>query len=344
MQVFVSLISDQPLANILFIKQFVQQGDIHVFVTTLEMEKADKAKIIASTLKIGASEYSIVLVDPNDAGSIILSLDAFEWPMGDKYMVNITGGTKMMSQMVYTFFSERASLYLDTEIYYWPATNLHLQQLIPAMELRVVEHPVQLDLDTYFAAHGFSIKYENKLTFPLSHAAKLFNKCLHSGTSANVSEISIAKQDYYSGEHKGYYTGGWFEEYLYEKLKQKYKLDDKHIGFGLKMKYLKSERTNESDYEIDVAYILNNRLFLWEAKVFNSKLKALEELPEVIYKLASINRSIGLNTKAYLAILTKMYDKHNMRKKFYTDLSNLFRLGGIFTMEDFIDNQVFEHI
>jgi len=84
--------------------------------------------------------------------------------------MNITGDTKIMSQIVSTFFEEIK----NTRIFYWPETNDRIQQLFPIIENLSLPKNTTLNLKEYFSSHGFTFegKYEVENSFRKTHRNK----------------------------------------------------------------------------------------------------------------------------------------------------------------------------
>ena len=95
-----------------------------------------------------------------------------------------------------------------------------------------------------------------------------------------------------------YITGGWFEEYVYQHIKNTCDIQDENIAINLK---IKNRRTKEDVNELDVVFLdKNNRLHVIECKSFveNDESKILND---ALYKLqAIIKTKFDLSVKSYL--------------------------------------------
>jgi len=337
LNIIISILSDQPVPNLLFIKQMGKPGDKHIFISTEKMEEAHKSTILAETLKLGKNDYTIIRIDHSNAALILEKLDAVTWPMAENYLINITGGTKMMSQMVFEVFKD----FENAAIYYWPYSNAHLQELHPYIIQHKIEHPVLLDLETYFSIHGYEITASGKPEYSFEKADSIYKECIKKGRAELVEQIVTAKEQNYPHPDKGYWCGTWFEEWLYYQFNKRYNLADNAISMNIKIKHRYSERAGESDIELDVAYMLQNNLFVWEAKVFNNEKGVARNLPEIIHKITSISQTLGISTKRFLAIMGPMYDERMLRKQFIDDIARLLKIDGIYGLEDFASDKVF---
>lgn len=329
MAILVSILSDQLIPNVLFIKQMAAETDNHIFLSTKEMEHNNKSTILAETLGFTEEKYKVVIIDSNNPSLILSALKNYEWPLDIEYVVNITGGNKMMSQMAYLYFSENA----NSRIYYWPIGANSLEQLHPVIKEISIIHPYQLDLVTYFAAHGYSFSCENRLSYPINKANALFHKVIKAGSADQVTEIRQAKEIEYNKADKMYYLGGWFEEWLFSYLRDTLKLSESQISYNLKLKNRHSVSSAGNNNEIDVAFVYSNRLFLWECKVYYSSQIYGKKIGEAIYKISSVSQSLGLQATSLVAILSP-FGNSSMRKDFINDITKIMRIKKVFSLED----------
>lgn len=106
-----------------------------------------------------------------------------------------------------------------------------------------------------------------------------------------------------SREELRYITGGWFEEYVFQKTKRDLKLSDGNIALNVSI-----EKDGVKN-ELDVVYIKENRLNVIECKSFLDGKEGNKVLNDALYKLQAIMKSkFGLNSKPYLytqSIITK---------------------------------------
>jgi len=112
-KVLVTLVSEQTIPNVEFIREMEDQVDRFLFISTERMEKVGNRQWILDTVKLDQEK----VLDP-------LIVDAFSFEDieekliqavndEDTYIVNLTGGTKIMSLAVYEFFKT-----LRSEMFY----------------------------------------------------------------------------------------------------------------------------------------------------------------------------------------------------------------------------------
>ncbi len=311
-------------------------GDHHIFLTTDEMENKQKSVTLAETLKLRDNQFEVISVNPNKPNAILDILKKCKWPKAEKFIVNITGGTKMMSQAVFMFFSQKER----AEIYYWPIGVNVMEQLHPELKEITIEYPVQLEMKTYFMAHGYDYNGSATLHQSKEKTDELFRKVVGAGSAEKVLEILQAKREDYLRPDKQYYLGGWFEEWLYNFLKTKLNLKAHQIGLNLKLKSRKSVRRTESDNEIDIAFVYNNKLFIWECKVYYTRSATGKKIGEAVYKVSSLRNTLGLQATSFVALMVP-FGNNAARKNYLKDLSQLMQVKKVFSLEDMRDKERF---
>jgi tRNA A37 threonylcarbamoyladenosine dehydratase len=108
--ILVSLVSQQTIPNVELIKEFGDKINKHLFITTAQMQ--NQLEWIKQASGIGISD--VIEVDAFDTLDIKKKLG--EYPFGDdEIIVNVTGGTKLMSLVIDDFFrSVGATIYYVT--------------------------------------------------------------------------------------------------------------------------------------------------------------------------------------------------------------------------------------
>lgn len=334
----ISILSDQLIPNVLFIRQWAENGDIHIFLSSKEMEQKHKSRILAQSLNLGNKQFKTIVIDQNSP-SLILEVLEKEFPKGKRdnnFIINITGGTKMMSQMTYFYFWG----FPKTSIYYWPIGEKYVEQLHPEFKRIEIENPVQLNLKTYLAAHGYSFTKAERPDRDYHAAEELYRKVITCGDAALVPEISKATNTEYKKNDKGYLSGGWFEEWLYFTLKKELQLKDSHIGLNLKIRNEASKRETGNDNELDMAFVYKNTLYILECKVYNRKQLTGKRITDAIYKISSVRQSLGLKATAMVFILSPFGNSHG-RRNTINDLVRMANVKQIFSLEDMKRRETF---
>jgi len=128
----VSIVGKQTIPNILLIKEFERKINKFIFITTNGSEEKNKTD---DTIKASGinNNYIKINVPEDNIKKIEKILESNDFSDNERYIINLTGGTKMMAIAIYNFFSK-----WDSEIYYIPIgknlyRRLHLSLNIEKM-------------------------------------------------------------------------------------------------------------------------------------------------------------------------------------------------------------------
>lgn len=84
----------------------------------------------------------------------------------------------------------------------------------------------------------------------------------------------------------------------------------------------------------------DNKLYIWECKVFYRKKASGNKIAEAVYKISSVSQSLGLQATSFVTILTP-FGSNKMRRSFLEDISRLMRVKKVFSLEDMKDKRMF---
>ncbi len=325
----VCIISDQAVPNLLFIRQFAQPDSEFFFITTEQMENRQATDHMIRALDLEARVCQRIVIDANDASRIKQQLESFLFPQDAHYVVNITGGNKLMSQMVFAHFQK-----FDSRMLYAPINAEHYQQVYPEVSKIPMDDTIKLSLDQYLYAYGFEITGELPYYKGIPKPTSLFNKVIESGGAGRVAEIKKANHPDYKEADKNYLLGGWFEFYCYQFFKRIFRLNDSQIGCSIGLKKIGSITSNPHDNEFDLMFLHKNDLYVFECKVYSSPTYRKEKFQIPMFKLASLTQKFGLNCKKYLAILAESPDAEDNRDQLEQLRGNL-GIDKVITLEDF---------
>lgn len=336
--ILVSLISEQTIPNLQFIKE--NKVDGYVFVSTDSMNKRGILNGLLSTAKIDTDSENVKIITVN-----AFSYDDITQKLSDvvndedKYLVNLTGGTKIMSLAVNDFFKE-----INAELYYLTGANEYIK-LFPGRNKPVFELESQISLEEYLNAYGFEVVNKGTLLHDKETAQKLFSyfiqnfpnpedvnvldklRPLRDNKKVERNEIVeldrfLEKIQYktidgnFTKYDVRYLTGDWLEEYVYYIIKEGKNISEKQIGTGW---ILRKDNTNN---EFDVVYLENNSLKIIECKT--SIFMDLEEkktfIGETIYKADSLRNKLGLFTKTHIVTLSKTGPENEISGSLKTNL------------------------
>ena len=335
-RIIISILGAQTIPNILFIKEFDRSKNTkHVFISSKEMNELQVAETIAAVCNLKPNQVQVITLDNKSVLKINDVLQRASFAETDEYVVNITGGNKLMSQMAFAFFAKMPK----AAIYYLPINEPAIQKLHP----QVAEVPlsVTLNLEEYFLAHNFLIhSIGTRTNFGFS-PAYLFRDVIKNDGPANVPLITRALTQEYNNPDKMYLMGAWFEEWLYDYFKISLQLKTDEIAYNIKLKHLRSTSRTESDNEVDVAFVYNQKIYLLECKVYSSSAPVKgEKITIPMYKNAAVSKNFGLQAKNFVAILAPMGNGQQRIK----DLENQ-NISKVFTWDDFVNPQnIIDHI
>ena len=316
--ILISLISEQTTPNLLLIKEF-QHVDKHVFITTPEMEEKNKSEHLRQAAGLADKAVEKVQVEADSLIDVEHKLEKLKFADADHFLVNITGGTKLMSIGVYNFFRN-----LSSEMFYIDIRKHTFRKVFP-----VVKQKSPLSLAEYLTSYGLAIQNSEDInqlvrdpSFTISFYKKYlsfsdFDHSLLSALRANrrktipldeTESTMLQKRWGFRLENKSfldkneirYLTGEWFEEYVYYWMKTFLKLDESQIGTGVSIK------RHDVENEFDVLFYNNHTLSVIECKtaLWDSSGKR-NFLNDTLYKLDALRKDFGLRVKPYLFTLAE---------------------------------------
>jgi hypothetical protein len=319
----ISLISDQTIPNVQFIKE--KNVEKHIFVTTKGMEAKGVSSWIVKACNLSSDSYELIEVDAFAYDDIQRKL---EEKLNDDtlYLVNLTGGTKIMSLSINDLMRN-----YNAEIYYLIG-NKDFIKIYPGRNKPTIQLKHKLSLEEYLIACGFEISKNPMPSFGLEKAEAIFSYYLHlfdpeidvqpliylfskrdkkvesiwevEGLAAYLDRIGYIplEENQLSKVETKYLTGDWFEEFFYYQLKESKNLDENAIATGCVI------RKNNIPNEFDILFLENDQLKVVECKTFIWK--DVEEkqsiLGETIYKLDSLKNKFGLFSSPFVITLSEL--------------------------------------
>lgn len=330
--VLVSVISGQTIPNFLLMKELKSQFDSQIFITTYDMEGRDNpadSKSIwiekAAGIEPGSTRRIVVIEDSwQDISAKLHKLD--DEPE-NRYIVNLTGGTKIMTLAVFEYFAQPGNT-----IYYIPFPKNEYHGLYPD---RNISHKLKYrcNLKEYLMAHGLHYTQNGEQLAEPSKTLAFFEKVKKAGFDFQaVPEIVFAHKFIDKGE-RSYYSGIWFEEYVYHSIIVELKLSASNIALGVKLYRNPDEPENDNEY--DVMYVRANTLFVIECKASVGKVHK-SGTDKYLYKLGAITKDFGLKVNTYLFTLTNLSNGNGQILKNLEKRRRILGIKGIF------DQKVFE--
>lgn len=291
MRILISILSDHTIPNFLFIKETQGEYDQNIFITTQQVE--DDKRDIALEKALGLRNVRRIKVSNDNYFKIMEKLSSEPFDTDAEYCVNQTGGTKVMSIAAFNFFSKFNARFVYVPI----GTNKYCE----FDSDRQYDLNYRLSLKEYFSLYGISVKNSNETAMTYAELSGIFDqikrkkfKLLYKMTHA---------QELATAEERAYWSGQWFEEYVYLRIKNDYHLPDNAIAKSVKI----FRDDTQNDNELDVVFVKENQLTVIECKVSMYGVSgARETTEEYLYKLAAISKDFGLKVNPYLFTLHKM--------------------------------------
>jgi hypothetical protein len=344
----VSLLSDQPVPNVQFIKEKGTDVDKYLFISTDQMDKKGVLDWIIKSAGIGKEKIlPALIVNQFSFEDIKSKLDAIDFSDYENVTVNITGGTKVMSLAVYEYFK-----LITNEIYYLPGYDNTVIRLAPIGRPRVEKLNSSLNLTEYLEAYGFSMREGSSSGISAEYTRQFLNLFVY----FNLEECSLINylRDYRSGGVKTsklpgliqfiekirfpvenveklnkhqvkYLTGEWFEELVYERIKNELNLSEDKIKTGVTLVKSNSEGKQIMN-EFDVIFVHDARLYTVECKTSviipgKDGSEPSNIIRETIFKSDSLQKGLGLLAQSSIFALdsrkVKIPEAHLDRAKLY---------------------------
>lgn len=347
----VSLVSEQTFINIIFIKEMLQ-ADRYLFITTDAMERKGMTDSIIRVCQLNFEQTDRKTVKSDSLVHIEERLNELNLAKLDQhYIVNLTGGNKLMSIAVYEHFRN-----LRADMYYKPIEHNGYLQCFPHGIGAIVPFRTCLTLTEFLNGYGINIKNPMHIHAPLLPVE--FTRSVFDNQLLEIEEIRCLikyKQNYERDQNRNltsldlnnppldvpgiagflkttlhfpladpnrlnereifYLVGGWFEEYIYQIVKEKYGLTDDYIGLNVFVE--KNGVTNE----LDIVFVKDNDLHIIECKLSLNK-KIFED---ALYKLVTVQRgtAYSLTSKAYIATSKSYRDRFGEFPKLSKDRAAL---------------------
>lgn len=326
-KILVSLVSEQTVPNVELIKEMYNQVNALLFISTNFMEKNGNREWILNALRneIELPEIlSPIIVDPFSFSDIEEKLNIYIEDEND-YIVNLTGGTKVMSLAVHDFFKN-----VSSEMYYLTGRGQYIK-VHPGRSRPIINLKSKLGLKEYMEAYGFIITNVSEPLKNFELAKNILDYFLNSfdnekdidilnilreRRSKNTTiqdveglreflnrvrfrESNDGKLDKYESR---FLSGDWLEEYLFYFLKEKHNIEDEELGISWNVE------KNNSKNEFDVLVMKNNKLYVFECKtsIYLDSDESQTFIGDTIYKSDSLRNKLGLFAQTIIFTLSDL--------------------------------------
>lgn len=352
----VSLVSDQTIPNVQLIKEFGEEVTDYLFITTEGMEKKGTRQWIENACNI---KGEIIKVDEYSFADIHEKLSQYDFDSFDKVVVNLTGGTKVMTMVAEEFFKS-----IGAEIFYVTGKNNEYIRVFPKRTKSVFAFEQKLTVADYLTAYGFTFQEPKPATFSIDVAKPIVE--LYSsdeGIQANIDAIrfinvqrnkdkGVKKEDLckiesflkeiqfplqngqLTAEEVKYLSGEWLEEYVGLRIKDELNLSDDEIFIGTNIsKEVGNSREKNSmrlllgeDADLKNADSKNEMdvMFMFEGKFYSIECKS-----SIIAYKTVIGKDGNPVDKPYNILGETIYKSDSLKSKF-----GLFPQTTILTLTD----------
>lgn len=329
--ILVSLVSDHTIPNILAIRHFKPDGLL--FVSTKEMEDKGKTAAILKTLEMLGLKYEStpVIVQEDSILDFHKKISQrIEGSEDAEFIVNLTGGTKIMSIAAYEFFKDYGSKMLYIPI----PKNEFITPFPKKSTSKPVPLSARLTVAQYLTAYGLDVKNEGKLAGYREEAVarKDLSKSIVESyeevknllvwLSGNLRQHRKKKLFHLKGEFEGaneiearlldsieidydnhiisrnfaqseirYLTGGWLEEFCFVQLLQWVGHGIDDAVIGLQLKDAQG-RNNE----FDIMFTRDNSLYFVECKSLDQH---DDRNANALYKIGALQKEFGLKVASF---------------------------------------------
>ena len=335
MKIQISILSDYLQPNFLLIKEFENKYDKLVFITTNTMESPNKNKsyFLAKALNYAKDFVSIINIedDEDNYANMHKRLNKANFSRNDEYILNLTGGTKIIPMAVYNYFKDNN---FSFKAYYVPIGKNIIKGIAPDSEQPI---KYKMSLKEYFDLQGLQFETTSIDYTDCPKAVKIF-KLLKSN---NYNRLPTMYSSNYINDNKTpeklkkFLCGEWFEEYCYNRLKTEQNIPNNAIVKGAR---IFKNSPDEQNNEVDVMFVKDNNLYFFECKVIKREWDALS-VNSFIYKLAAITKNYGLRVNSYLLTLSDM-DHESLKFKQLKEKTNLLGIKKVFGYQDFEKNKL----
>ncbi|MBD3373956.1 DUF1887 family protein [candidate division KSB1 bacterium] len=352
--ILVSLVSDQTLPNIFFIRE-LDNVDFYLLLTTPQMEEKNKSDSIIAASGKEKKLFTIITVKETSMTEISAALDMLDFKDSDQFIVNLTGGTKIMSIAVYNYFRNKSS-----EIYYLPIGKNEYHKIFPEVKKKEHDLKYRISVQDYMTACNVDILNPNdlnQLVRPVVYTKKFFD-FFCTATTLDLRDISTIRDIMNKKKKKlkkhplpieeyewlgpflerasfvplakgvlslseiRYLCGEWFEEFVYNLIKKEHSLDDCFIAKGIQI------RRKDVQNELDVVFTLQNNLHTIECKtgLYDSSAQR-NILDETIYKAQALRREFTLFVRSHIFTTVKHGSARTMIREHSERRSKLFGIN-----------------
>ncbi len=286
-RILICLIGKRTTHNVQFIKYFDGHFDQLIFLTTSQMEQSNycPSNWIMDSLGLEQEDVEKILISAYDIKLMEEVLTNHKLDKEASYYVNITGGNKLMSLFAFQFFQD-----FNAKQFFFPENQDYFLELgkekikIPLMD--------EMTLKEYVRAHGLKIFESERKIHSMAESKRIMRLYIQKGGNMNkMPSIKFAQRNK-RNEDKVFYSGGWYEEYIYGVIKRELNIPPSQIAMKVKIE------GQYSTNEYDVVFVKDDKIYVVECKAYFGKGNLKNKLEQDLYKLAALDDEFGMRSRS----------------------------------------------
>lgn len=343
MRLIINLLSAQTIPNVQFIKEYYSKNDELFFVSTPQSQNQNIMNHILKSCNLEeiSEIINFIIVDEMNMKDIKTKFAEIDYSKYQEILVNITGGTKIMSIATFGYFQDVP----NSKIYYIPGKNSEYLEFLKDNNNSTHTLKHNLNIYEYLYAYGFSIKESTNLDFSKEYVESFYQWFMNNKTTSDqeilqqlqnkgrkkdckinsidgLEQLLIdvnfpTKSEKLSKKESQFLTGDWFEYYMYNIIVDIFGRDI-DIRRGLHLS--KKKKDKKIPNEFDIVFTYQNQLFTIECKtsLFSKTKKGL--INDTIYKSASLQKKMGLFSNSFIFTLDP---QNNINEAFFNRAEEL---------------------
>ncbi len=280
MTCLISLLSEHLLPNFLLAKEFEGRYDSHILVTTRRMGDMGMTSRYCNALGIDKKDIKIIVISEEDLPDAREKLQNENFSKEDKYLVNLTGGTKIMAIALFQHFYKH-----PVDYFYVPIATNKIENVRTGENLSL---NYRVNISEYLSLYGLYFETSDTRYRDDDNRGEEFEKYVFNRIK-NEKQLSPENMQIARG------------------VKIFRDKNDKH-------------NDNEIDVmwtENNELYVGECKVSLFKPKELDSENRPIqnpaEYLEEIMYKLAAISKDFGLRVNPYIFI------KKGLQRKYFGD-------------------------
>ncbi|MEA3505331.1 MAG: DUF1887 family CARF protein [Bacteroidota bacterium] len=299
-RILISLISEQTIPNLKLINEFKTNVDSFIFVTTKAMEEKlkNRSDWIIKAATISKNKIKRIVVNQNSMSDIEEKLFEIDVDSSCEYIVNITGGTKLMSIAALNYFRE----FKNVKVFYVPIGLTTYRQIYPHIDKPEKEFNNNISLKEYLNVYGLKILSSSNRVYNYKLSKELMQKVISENSDFEKIPALINAHNNYDEAMKAYYSGKWFEEYIYMTIKENLNLKTSEIATSVNI------QNPNTKNEFDVMFVYKNTIYVVECKAYHGENNIKSKIENGLYKLGALDDDFGLRANSIFITTFNLFD------------------------------------